>query len=141
LARELTKTLFQGAQLYGKLELWEPKGAERRCNQPECWSAIARRKGAGQVLTGILRYSGDTLLYSAWTTSLVTSTITRQSEVVGYHREADQVPRFSRMASSQLFGIKDVEVESAHQESPLWRRVLLLGVFAAFAGTVVALSW
>lgn len=141
LARELTKTLFQSGVLYGKLELWEPKGNERRCAQPECWSTIARRKGAGQVLTGILRYSGDTLIYSAWTTSLVTSSITRQSEVVGYHREADQVPRFSRMAASQLFGIKDSESESTHRESPLWRRVLLLGVFAAFAGTVVALSW
>jgi len=141
LARELSKSLFQSAVLYGKLELWEPKGAERRCIQPECWDAIARRKGAGQVLTGILRYSGDTLIYSAKTTSVRSSVVTRQSEVVGYHREANQVPRFSRMAASQLFGIKDMETESAHQESPLWRRVLLLGVFAAFAGTVVALSW
>lgn len=141
LARALTRSLYAAALTHKRLELWTPKGDEQRCNQPECWSAIARRKGAGQILTGMLTYSGDTLLYTSFMTSLVAGQVTRQSQVVGYHREADPSGRFGRMAASQLFGIKDEVVEDKHVDSPLWRRVMLLGIFGIFAGTVTALSW
>ena len=141
LARALTRNLLSSAIAGKRFEVWTPKGKEQGCNQPECWSAIARRKGAGQILTGTLAYSGDTLIYSSFMTSLVTGQVTRQSLVVGYHRESDPAPRFSRMAASQLFGVKDEVVEDKHVDSPLWRRVMLLGVFGIFAGTVTALSW
>jgi len=141
LARALTRALYAAALTHKRIELWTPKGDEQRCNQPECWSTIARRKGAGQILTGMLTYSGDTLLYTSFMTSLVAGQVTRQSQVVGYHREADPSARFGRMAASQLFGIKDDVVEDKHVDSPLWRRVMLLGIFGIFAGTVTALSW
>jgi hypothetical protein len=141
LARALSRNLLASALSVKGFELWTPMGSELRCNQPECWSTIARRKGAGQILTGVLSYSGDTLIYSSFMTSMVAGQVTRQSQVVGYHRESDPAPRFSRMAASQLFGIKDEETENKHVDSPLWRRVMLLGIFGIFAGTAVALSW
>lgn len=141
LAHALTRSLYAAALTQKRIELWTPKGNEQRCNQPECWSTIARRKGAGQILTGMLTYSDDTLLYTSFMTSLVAGQVTRQSQVVGYHREADPSARFGRMAASQLFGIKDDVIEDKHVDSPLWRRVMLLGIFAIFAGTVTAMSW
>jgi hypothetical protein len=140
LARSLTRLLFAAALIPGQFSLYTPKGNDQRCNLPECWSAIARRRGAGQILTGTLSYSGDTLVYSSWMTSIVVGQVTRQSQVVGYRKESDPSGRFGRMAASQLFGIKDESLEDRRVDSPLWRRLLLLGVFGIFAGTVTALS-
>ena len=80
-------------------------------------------------------------MYSASMVSLPSGQVERQSLVVGYHREADPSGRFSRMAASQLFGVKNDILEDKHEDSPLWRRVALLGIFAIFAGTVTAISW
>jgi len=142
LSRALTKSLQASLLQYGKFQLWVPTASDRGCRAKECWATIARRKGAGQVLTGELTYSKDTLIYTTWMTSLTTGAMTRQSQVVGFHRESDPGSRFSRIAAGQLFGIaQEPDVNEAKVESPMWRRLLLLGIFGVFAGTVVALSW
>lgn len=141
LAQSLTRSLHAVALQQKRYALWIPKGGDQGCNRSECWSEIASRKGAGKVLTGTLAYSGDTLMYSTSMVSLATGQVERQSLVIGYHREADPSGRFSRMAASQLFGVKNEMLEDKHVDSPLWRRVALLGIFAVFAGTVTAISW
>lgn len=141
LAQSLTRSLHAVALQQKRYGLWIPKGADQGCNRSECWTALASRKGAGKVLTGTLAYSGDTLMYSASMVTLPSNQVERQSMVIGYHREADPSGRFSRMAASQLFGVKNDILEDKHVDSPLWRRVALLGIFAIFAGTVTAISW
>ncbi len=142
LATELTQTLRGSLIQAGRYQVWEPAAEERGIRTFEAQRDIALRKGAGQILTGGLSYSRDTLIYTATMTAVASGVAVHQSQVVGYHRESKPVKRFSRIAAGQLFGIsQEQDPHEARPESPLWRRVLLLTIFGIFAGTVVGLSW